>query len=321
MRPLRVIAVGSIVVIGIVSGLFFTLVNGTEPREPQLSARVRHGTIAAGGRPRSYLLFAPKALRKGAALVLALHGSGENGARLRLETGYAFDRLADRSGFAVAYPDAFEGYWNACNRVGDYSANRLEIDDVGFLSALAAKLSRELGSDPARVYAVGASRGGHMAYRLAIEAPRRFRAVAAVSASMPVPANSRCRPAGPGTASVLIMNGTEDPLNPFLGGEVALYGLFMHRGRVLSSHATAGYFAGAEGLGGRPATRLTEVADGIKVERMLWRGKSREVESDAIVGGGHAFPQRWYRGPRLLGPTPREPNAAEVIWEFFARQR
>jgi hypothetical protein len=67
-----------------------------------------------------------------------MHGSDENGARIRIETGYGFERLADEHGFAVVYPDGYEGYWNACNIVGDYSANKLNIDDVGFLTGALA---------------------------------------------------------------------------------------------------------------------------------------------------------------------------------------
>lgn len=80
----------------------------------------------------------------------------------------------------------------------------------------------DIGIDPARAFATGISRGGHMAFRLALEAPTRFRAVAAVAANVPAPENFKCKPAEAGT-SVMIMNGTKDPLNPFDGGEVRLF--------------------------------------------------------------------------------------------------
>jgi polyhydroxybutyrate depolymerase len=138
--------------------------------------------------------------------------------------------LPNERGFAVVYPDAYEGYWNACNIVGDYSANKLDVDDVGFLTRMVDKLTNEIG----RLFATGISRGGHMAFRLALEAPSRFRAVAAVAANVPTPENFKCKPAGQGSSSVMIMNGTKDPLNPFDGGEVTLFGLF-RRGKVRSS--------------------------------------------------------------------------------------
>ena len=84
-----------------------------------------------------------------------------------------------------------------------------------------------------------------MAFRLALEAPSRFRAVAAVSASVPTPENFKCKPAGQGTSSVMIMNGTRDPINPFDGGEVKFLGL-LKRGKVRSSRESGQYLAGPQ---------------------------------------------------------------------------
>lgn len=51
--------------------------------------------------------------------------------------------------------------------MGDYSANKLNIDDVGFLTALVDKLVAQPDLDPARVFPTGLSRGGQMTFRLA----------------------------------------------------------------------------------------------------------------------------------------------------------
>jgi polyhydroxybutyrate depolymerase len=284
-----------------------------------LSGKLAAGTITVGGLKRTYLVYVPNGLRKGAALVVAMHGSGEDGAQMRSETGHGFDRLADERGFAVVYPNGYEGYWNGCNITGDYSANRLDIDDVGFLRALAGKLVTEIGIDPRRVFATGVSRGGHMAFRLALEAPDRFRAVAAVSANVPSPENFKCKPTGHGTSSVLIVNGTADPLNPFDGGETGLLGL-VRRGKVRASRESARYFAGLNGIAGAPQTSQTRTTDGTQVEQTLWHGSAAEIELVAIQGGGHGMPQPYRRHPRLLGPSPSQPNGAELIWDFFARQ-
>ncbi len=301
--------------------LFWHFVYTPAPDIPRLSGRLMHEAIAWGGRTRTYLVYAPRGLRKSAPLVVALHGSGGTGAQLRMEIGYGLDRLAEEHGFAVAYPDGYDGYWNACNIAGDYSANTLDIDDVGFVGAMIDKLAAEIGIDRARVFAAGVSRGGHMAFRLALEAPLRFRAVAAVSANVPAPENFKCRPAAQGTPSVMIMNGTEDPLNPFAGGDARLLGLFMGRGRVLSSRESGQYFADRNGIAGAPRAGQTRTAGGIRVEQFLWRnGAGSEVELLAIHGGGHGMPQPYRRAQRILGPSLREPDGPAVIWAFFARQ-
>jgi polyhydroxybutyrate depolymerase len=321
-RVLRIFLWGLIVIVALAGALFGYFVYSPAPEVPRLSGKLTQGTLEVGGLKRTYLTYVPQGSMKAAPLVVVMHGSGEDSARIRIETGYGFERLADEHGFAVVYPDGYEGYWNACNIVGDYSANKLNVDDVGFLTGMVDKLVTEIGVDPGRVFATGVSRGGHMAFRLALEAPSRFRAVAAVAANVPAPENFKCKPAGQGTSSVMIMNGTKDPLNPFDGGDVSLFGSFISRGKVRSSRGSGQYFADLDNISGTPVTSETEVADGVRVERVLWRNGSHvEIELVAIHGGGHAMPQPYWRYPRLLGPTPKEPNGPAVIWAFFERQR
>lgn len=320
-KVLRFVLWGLIVVVALGGALFGYFVYSPTPEVPRLSGKLTEGTIEWGGLKRTYLTYVPQGLPKGAPLVVVMHGSGQNGAEMRVWTGYGFERLADERGFAVVYPDGYEGYWNACNIVGDYSANKLNIDDVGFLAGMVDKLISEIGVDPGRVFATGISRGGHMAFRLALEGPSRFRAVAAVAANVPTPENFKCRPSGQGTSSVMIMNGTKDPINPFAGGEVKLFGL-LKRGKVRSSRESGQYFADLNNISGTPETNETQVTDGVHVQQVLWRNDSKvEVELVAIHGGGHGIPQPYWRYPRLLGPAPKEPNGPAVIWAFFERQR
>jgi polyhydroxybutyrate depolymerase len=264
----------------------------------------------------------PRGVARGAPLVLVMHGSGENGAQMRIETGYEFERLADQHRCTIVYPNAYEGDWNACGTVGDVSASGRGIDDVRFLTGLVDKLVTEIGVDPRRVFAAGSSRGGFMAFRLALEAPSRFRAVAAVSANVHTPDNFKCKPAPNGTSSVMIMNGTEDPLVPFDGGNVSLLGFSYKYGKVMSSRDSGQYFADLNHIAGAPQTSDSRTKDGARVEHVRWRNDSKvEVELVAVHGGGHGIPQPYRRHPRLLGPSPKEPNGPDVIWAFFERQR
>ena len=97
----------AIVVLGAL--LFGYFVHTPEPTIPHLSGTPTTGSIDVGGLTRTYQIYVPRGLPKDAPLVLVLHGSGENGARIRVETGYGFDRLADTHHFAVAYPNALQG--------------------------------------------------------------------------------------------------------------------------------------------------------------------------------------------------------------------
>ena len=324
-RVLRVLIYGSIAVVAlacVLGALFGVLVYTPAPEVPQLSGTLTRQSITVGGLVRTFRVYVPKGLAKGAPLVVVMHGAGENGAQMRIETGYGFERLADKHGFAVAYPNAYEGYWNGCGIVGGGDAGGLETDDVGFMIALTDKLIAQIGVDRARVFATGSSRGGFMAFRLALEAPSRFRAVAAVSANVPTPENFKCKTPGHGTPSVMIMNGTEDPIVPFNGGNVNLFGFFLRNGTVRSSRGTGQYFADLNHIAGTPQTSQPPTVGGVDVERVFWRNNADvEVELVAIHGGGHGIPQPYRRHPWLLGPSPSEPNGPEVIWDFFARQR
>jgi polyhydroxybutyrate depolymerase len=317
LRFVRFFLVSLVVLVFAGAVLFWYFLYTADPTPPTLNGVATRGSIKVGGIKRSYRTYVPKSIKPGAPVLLVLHGSGQNGAQIGMETGYGFERLADLHGYAVVYPNAITFDWNDCSKVGDFSINGVAVDDVGFLNALVDKLVVEFGSDRQRVFATGVSSGGFMALRLALEAPSRYRAVAAVSAGVQTPANFKCSPVA-GVTSVMLMNGTRDPLVPFDGGEVNLLGLFYKNGEVRPARAAAQFLADLGHIAGKPAL----LADGAGVTRSLWRNDGMaEVELVVIDGGGHGMPQPWWRRPRLVGPSPMAPNGPELIWAFFARQR
>ena len=323
VRFVKIAVLGFVALVACVAALLAWFVYSPDPAMPALKGDLTRASFVVDGRTRGYRVYVPPGVPRHAPLVVVLHGSGQTGAQIRLETGYGFDRLADEHGFVVAYPDAASFDWNDCSRVGDFVADGREVDDVAFVVALVDRLVGQFDVDRARVFATGVSAGGFLSLRLALEAPSRFRAVAAVSASVPAPDNFKCRPSA-GT-SVLLMNGTKDPLLPFGGGEVSLLGLFYKNGGVLSSSASAGYFAALNHLADDGRSDGAQAAGEPNVERRLWRtGRADqrvEVELVTIVGGGHGMPQAAWRRPRLLGPSPMAPDGPALIWAFFARQR
>jgi len=186
-----------------------------DPMEPPtLPGSVQTGTLEHGGHQRSWLAYVPAAKSPSPALVLVMHGSMGDGKQMREAARYGFDVLAERYGFIAVYPDGYERHWNDCRGGADYAANLENIDDVGFLRALVARMVDEQGVDPARIFATGLSNGGQMAYRLGLEAPDLVAGIAAMAASLPDPI--ACEPAGEAVAA-LVMNGTEDPVNPYEG--------------------------------------------------------------------------------------------------------
>lgn len=312
---------GLLALVALAIALFAYFLYTPEPELPQLSGTLGKGTLDVGGVTRSYRSYVPKGLPPGAPLVLVMHGSGEGPQAIRVGTGYGFERLADQHGFAVVYPKSFGFDWNDCSAVGNTAVNGVRADDAAFLDALVDKLAGEIGVDPGRVFATGVSNGGSMALRLALERPKRYRAVAAAMANVPAPQDFQCRPAAR-TPSVMIVNGTEDPLVPYAGGEINLLGLFYKGGQVLSSTASAQYFADRNAIAAEPQVQMTQPAPGARVEHRRWQAADgrTEVELVTLHGAGHGLPQPWARRPRLLGPSPMEPNGPALIWAFFERQ-
>jgi polyhydroxybutyrate depolymerase len=317
-------AVLGLLVLVCVAGWGYWIYTPTIKPVPALDGDLLDGSVTVDGIERRFRWYRPAKVAPSPPLVFVLHASASDGREARRMTYYEFDRLADRHGFLAVYPDGFEGYWNDCRAAATYSANKKNIDDVGFVGKMIDFFVAKENANAERVYATGISNGGQLAYRLALELPDRIAAVAPVAASLPDEANFDCKKSGKPVA-ILILNGTADPMNPYEGGEVALYGLFGSRGTVMSTDATVAYFAGLAGHRGPPRiVQYPDVAkhDSSRAELQIWSdGPGPEVVLLKVEGGGHTFPHPFHRFPRFIGATNADLDAAAEIWRFFTDKR
>lgn len=300
------------------------------PDPPALGGRTQASAIEHEGRTRRWLLYTPSRPASPAPLVLVLPGSGQRIESMRQVTRHRFEELAERDGALVAYAEGWEKgglwgqapEWNECRKSTDLPAHRENVDDVGFLVRVIDEIGRDHAIDASRIYATGLSDGGDMTYRLATERPERFAAIAAVIAQQAAPENSNClSPRGP--IAVLVMNGTEDPIVPFGGGEASFYGV-LSVGDVQSMEGTLAHWRAVNRLSGEPSTEHFDAdpSDGSHVERETWRAAEREVVGYRVIGGGHTFPGGWQFAPEwLVGRTNHDLNGADEIWAFFQRHR
>ncbi|KAJ7249788.1 Alpha/Beta hydrolase protein [Mycena haematopus] len=286
---------------------FAALCRSRLPKPPPLSASI----AAAQVDDRAFLKYTPKDLPAGSPLVIVLHGSNSSGAQMRAWCAYLFDQYTDQDGFAVVYPEAYKGTWNDLRKAAPFPSKREGIDDVGFIRRVIETMHDAHDIDKTRVFAFGYSNGAQLAFRLALEEPCSVRGIACVAANLPLNDNNLCRLDGP-TVPVMLFNGTADPIIPFQGGEVTLFG-FASRGFVQSAAATAADFARRNGLYSEPAVLTTGA-----IKRYTWaRADHPHIVQYIIAGGGHVIPQPLYRFPRLLGSTSYELNASAEAMRFF----
>lgn len=138
-------------------------------------------------------------------LVVALPGAGQTAAQMQAYTGltaYADGR------FAVAYGVGLYNSWDAgtcCGWASDH-----DTGDLAYLRQVVAAAARVTLIDLARVYVVGFSNGGMMAYRAVCEAPEVFAAAGVVAGALLVDC--------PVAAAVLHVHGTADATVPLAGG-------------------------------------------------------------------------------------------------------
>lgn len=298
-------------------GLPFSAFAGGEVK----TVKLKHG-----GYDRVYRLYVPSGLAEGRKypLIFLLHGGGGTGKGMRRLTGHCFEHRADAEGGLVAYPDGFDEHWNDYRGAASRRAQRENIDDVAFLKAVAAEISSRYPADPSRIYAAGMSNGAMMAHTLACRAADVFAAVAAVSGAMPENLAAACEPSRP--VPVMLVNGTEDKLVHWEGGDVT--GPFGRRklGRVLSAEKTRDFWLEKDRCDRSKAAESAKnesEKDGTALERQRYSACAggSEVNFIKVTGGGHTWPGGAQYLPRFLIGRTTDEMAGEEIWDFFMRHR
>jgi polyhydroxybutyrate depolymerase len=267
-------------------------------------AAVEEITLNFDNRARRYSVYYPPNLKPGARLLFALHPSMSSGGEMRSWVGPTLERFATKQNTVVVYPDGYEGHFNDCRKLASYSARALDIDDVGFIRHITERLVTEKQISTEHIYAMGYSNGGHLAFRLAMEAPGLLKGMVAIAANLPAADSMACRVMGSLPPFVRLVEGTADPINPYDGGQVTLFG-FGNRGNVLSADASAQWFANAAGISDASAQPDIKILGSRVqiVQQKDWLSSAANVSLITLVGGGHTVPQANYRFRRILGAT------------------
>ncbi|MFK4070943.1 alpha/beta hydrolase family esterase [Streptomyces sp. NPDC029674] len=265
--------------------------NASEPKpakKPATAETPRPGTqkvtISWKGEKRVYTVHAPPGFKRTEKLplVVAMHPYPGDGKAAAAISGLS--AKADEERFLVAYPDGLDKAFNAMICCGT-------ADDVGFIRTMTKRLTTTWNADPDRVYATGISNGGDMSYKLAVELPGTFAAIAPVSGGF----------LGTDAEDASYVPKTPVSVITFLGGLDKYY-----------ASMDAGIKTWQRRLSCEPG-RPSELKN--KIKRTT--AKCRDG-SDVVV---HRLPDMGHSWPGGAGGGMSDPaagvNATDLMWEFF----
>ncbi len=125
-----------------------------------------------------------------------------------MELSSGLSTFADSHGFVVAYGQGDGNLWNAGDCCGGDKA-----DDLSYLRAVVTTTEHLVRVDPTRVYVIGMSNGGMMAYRAECEEPGLFAAAGNVAGALLADV-----PCSHTIVHVYDIHGTADTTVPLDGG-------------------------------------------------------------------------------------------------------
>ena len=264
------------------------------------------------GMEREYILYRPAGLRENAPLVLVLHGYGGRA----MKSGAGMNRIADREGFAVCYPQgAVDGRGKTCWNVGYPFQKGLKTDDVDFLMKLATRLCRDNGFDRRNIFLTGMSNGGEMCYMMAYSHPDFFNAIAPIAGLTMEWMRKELKAKGP--VPMMEVHGTQDHTSEWEGDPDNAGGW----GAYISVPLAIGRWADEARCTHVESTELVQEPAVVQSDRkpnkvILHRylggvpaydgGPEIEVRLYEVQDGGHSW-------------SDRDMDTYQEIWNFFSK--
>jgi polyhydroxybutyrate depolymerase len=305
--------------------MMVTLSCGKKDISPEFEkGLLENQSISIDGIYRNYHIFIPNNPTN-APVVFLFHGNGGNNDDLlgltNVKAPYkVWLDIAAQENLIIIVPNGMLGSsnsrgWNDCRN--DAPSNPTS-NDVQFVNYLLDFVKAKYSSNASKVFAVGTSNGGHFAIRLAQEIPNRITAFASIVAANSV--NSKCTNSNV-KVSALFMNGTDDPIMPYNGGQMS-----SNRGEVFSTDNTISYWVQRNATSMTPEiSNLPDIntTDGSTITKYVYKngGSGTEVVLYKVNNGGHIEPSKIERYSSLfllaVGKQNGDIEMANEIWNFF----
>ena len=251
-------------------------------------------SIEIDGELREYVLYVPASYDGDAniPILFNFHGFGDsaenymNNADMRA--------LAETEVFILVYPQGscLDGapHWNPCPNGGD---NKSTANDFGFVESMINEISFQYNVDMNRIYAVGYSNGGMMAYGLANYKSDLIAAVASVSGSMLDCVGPVSHP-----MPVIHLHGTADDTILYTGSI-----------EWSSVQNTLDHWITLNNTNLNPNVS-SDTSGGMTIEHYSYDegDSSVSVEHYKYIGGEHVWFSARYEGK----------STSELVWDFFS---
>ena len=252
-------------------------------------------TIIHQGVNREYVLYVPDSYDSSFSVPVVLNFHGFSGDAYQYMNEADMRRLAEAETFILIYPQGLdldgEPHWNACPNGGD---NKSDVDDFGFIETLVKEVSSNYNIDLERIYAVGYSNGGMMAYGLANHKSELIAAVASVSGAMLDCTGPTSHP-----MPVIHLHGTDDFDLPYNGNNY-----------YNSVQNTLDYWTNFNNTNSEPIVNFDNSGE-IEIEHYIYNkgNNSVSVEHYKYIGGDHLWFMSSFQGQ----------NTSELVWNFLSR--
>ena len=252
-------------------------------------------TIIHEGVNREYVLHVPDSYDGSFSVPVVLNFHGFSGDAYQYMNEADMRILSESENFILIYPQGLdldgEPHWNACPNGGD---NKSDVDDFGFIETLIEKISSNYNIDLERIYAVGYSNGGMMAYGLANHKSELIAAVASVSGAMLDCTGPTSHP-----MPVIHLHGTNDFDLPYNGNNY-----------YNSVQNTLDYWINFNNTNKEPIVNFDNSGE-IEIEHYVYDNgnNSVSVEHYKYIGGYHIWFMSTFQGQ----------NTSELVWDFLSR--
>jgi polyhydroxybutyrate depolymerase len=297
---------------------------GRNKRSQAIPALIKSSMLRHQGLIRPFHYYVPQNKNiKQRSLLFVNHGGSGDSTGLIQHSGEGLMALADKNNTVLVWPNAVDHHWNEGSGREMWTAIRDKVDDIGYFNGMIDYFVKRYDVQEKAIFACGISNGGMMCHRLALQLSNRISGIVSVSSAIfPALALQKKEKR---RIPVLLLQGTEDPLLPYEGGEAKALGKFL--GKVISSDQAVEYWCQISGEKVAKSVRQAkniDQQDNCKTTVESWTTPTGKliVRRYKIDGGGHTWPGEKREGKRYLinqivGRTCQDFSASEVIFDFM----